>query len=128
MLRAVEAIRGILVSCRHAFEGIFFAARSQRNFRMHLLAAGGILFLGKILNLSRTELVLAILTVSLVLMGELLNTAVELLLNLIEARDHPVVRVAKDVAAGAVLLAIVGSLGVGWLLFGPHLVGIRPIP
>lgn len=119
-------IRGIAISARHAAKGFLFAIRSQRNFRIHLLAAAGVLLLGKILNLSRAEQGLLLLAVSLVLMGELLNTAVELLLNLIEARDHPVVRVAKDVAAGAVLLAIVGSLGVGWLLLGPRLIGIRP--
>ena len=54
-------------------------------------------------------------------LAELFNTALEYLLNVLEARDHPIVRTAKDVAAGGTLAAVIGSVGVGLLLFGPRL-------
>ncbi len=113
-----------MTSCFHAVEGILFAAHSQRNFRMHLAAGALVLAAGWWLNFSRLEMVLLILTVSLVISGELLNTALELVLNLLEARDHPVSRAAKDVAAGAVFMAVIGSVGVAVFLFGPKLTAL----
>ena len=120
-MKLFELIRGIFTSCVYATHGILFAARSQRNFRMHLLAAGMVLVGAVALRFNRLELVLIILTVSLVILGELFNTGLEFLLNLLEARDHPTVRAVKDIAAGAVFMAVVGSIGIGVLLFGPKL-------
>jgi diacylglycerol kinase len=74
-----------------------------------------------LLGLSRLEFILLLLTITGVMAGELLNTAVELILNLLEGREHPVVRLAKDVAAGGVLMAILGAVVVGLFLFGPRL-------
>lgn len=117
----LEPIREITTSCAYALQGIFFAARSQRNFRIHLLAAAGVLAAGSALRFSRLEMILLILTVSLVIVGEMFNTALEFLLNLLEARNHPAVRAVKDIAAGAVFMTVVGSVAVGMLLFGPRL-------
>lgn len=123
-MRWLEPIRGIMTSCAYAMRGIFFAARSQRNFRIHLAAAAGVLAAGVALRFSRLELILLILTVSLVVVGELFNTALEFLLNLMEARNHPAVRAVKDIAAGAVFMTVVGSVAAGILLFGPRLLTI----
>ena len=119
-----DPIRGILNSCRFALRGIAFAARAQRNIRIHFIAAALALFTGFLLRFDRLEMVLLILTVSLVVMGELLNTALEYLLNLLEARDHPTVRAVKDIAAGAILMAVIGSIGAGLFLFGPRFLGL----
>ncbi|MBI3317858.1 MAG: diacylglycerol kinase family protein [Candidatus Omnitrophica bacterium] len=116
-----EPIRGVWVSCQYAVRGIRFAFRSQRNFRIHLLAAIGALALGGAWGFSRLEMVLLLLTVMVVILAEMMNTSLEFILNLLERRDHPVVRAAKDIAAGAVLIAVAGSVGVGLFLFGPRL-------
>ncbi len=121
MISLMELIRGVILSSRCALAGLAYAFRTQRNLRIHLTTAVGVVTAGLILRFNRAEVVLLVLTISIVLMGELLNTSVELLLNLLESRDHPVVRVAKDVAAGAVLMTILGAVGVGLILFGPHL-------
>ncbi len=121
MKRPLELIRAVWVSCAHAGRGILFAARAQRNFRLHLLAAVSVLALAVAFHFGRLEMILVILTVSLVILGELLNTALEYTLNLLEAHHHPVVRTAKDIAAGGVLLCVLGSIGVGILLFGPRI-------
>jgi len=123
-MKPLDLIRGILTSCAHAARGIGFAARSQRNFRIHLLAAGAVLAGALALGLSRVELVLLILTAGLVILGELINTGLEFLLNLLEARNHPTVRMVKDIAAGAVLTAVIGSVAVAFLLFGPKLLEV----
>ncbi len=117
----LDQLWSILVSCGYALRGFYFTLRSQRNFRIHTLVGAGVLVLGVAFRFSRVEMVLLILTVSIVMMGELLNTALELTLNLLEARNHPVAKAAKDAAAGGVLLAVVGSVVIGLFLFGSHL-------
>ena len=123
-MKLFELIRGIIRSCSYALNGIIFAARSQRNFRIHLLAAVLVPAAAVALGFGRLELVLVILTVSVVVLGELLNTGLEFLLNLLEARDHPTVRAVKDITAGAVFMAVVGSVVIAALLFGPRLMGL----
>lgn len=120
-MNLLELMRGILTSCGYACRGIAFALRSQRNFRIHFGVGVAVLAAAVALGFSRTERVLLILTVGLVILGELLNTALELALNLLEAQEHPVARAAKDVAAGGVFLAVLASIAVGLLLFGPRL-------
>lgn len=116
-----EDLRAFIGSCGCALKGTSFAFRSQRNFRIHLVVAAVVLFGGAALGLNRQEFILLLLTVTLVLVTELVNTALEFAMDLVEARDHPVVRHAKDVSAGAVLMAVTGSVVVGALLFGPKL-------
>ena len=119
--KKLEGLRWFLASCGHACRGIGFAIRSQRNFRIHVLAGVLVPAAAVALRFSSVKLILTLLTVMLVILGELLNTALEFALNLVEARDHPVVRTAKDIAAGGVLLTVFGSVLVGLLLFGPPL-------
>ena len=122
--RIAEPIRGILASCGCATQGIGFAARAQRNLRVHFSAAVIVIGAGLWLHLSRVEMAILLLTVSLVIMGELLNTALEYLLNLMEARHHPTVRAVKDIAAGAIFMSVLGAIGVGILLLGPRLLAL----
>lgn len=115
-----ELIRGLSRSIHCALHGLSLAFRSQRNVRIHLLAAVVVLASAVYLRFSRQEMVLLILTIGLVLAGELLNTALEVALNLLESRHHPAVRHSKDIAAGAVLVTVFGSVAVAVLLFVPH--------
>ena len=124
MKRVREDLRAFGGSFRCALEGILFTAKSQRNFKIHLGVAAVILYAGVLLRFSRLEFILLLLTVVMVLLTELLNTALEAALNLVETRHHPVVRHAKDIAAGAVLLAVMGAIAVGALLFWPKLHGL----
>lgn len=123
----LEGIRRFLISCGNACRGVLFALRSQRNFRIHFGIGIFVLAAGVALRFNRTEMELLVLTVGLVILGELLNTALELTLNLLEAREHPVARAAKDVAAGGVFLMVLASIVVGIFLFGPRLLAILPM-
>ncbi len=113
--------RTFFTSLANALEGLAYALKSQRNLRIHLAAGVVAVTAAVAMEFSRVELILVILTVCLVVLGEMLNTALEFALNLLEARHHPVVRAAKDLAAGGVLTAVAGSIVVGLLLFGPRL-------
>ena len=121
MSRNSSGRRTFFASLANAFEGLSYALKSQRNLQIHLAAGVVAVVAAVAMELSRVEVVLVVLTVCLVVLGEMLNTALEFALNLLEARHHPVVRAAKDLAAGGVLTAVAGSIVVGFLLFGPRL-------
>lgn len=117
--------RGFWHSVGYALRGLLFAVRTQRNLRWHVAAACGVLLLSARLGLSRTELAALVLVIGLVLCAEILNTAVELTIDMIKITEHPVARLVKDVAAGAVLVTVFMALGVAWLLLVPRL-GFHP--
>ena len=121
MKELMEGIRGFRDSCGHACRGIIFAVHSQRNVRIHLLFAVIALGVAVALKFSPVRLILVILTIMSVIVAELLNTALEFAMDLVEARHHPVVKTAKDIAAGGVFLAVCSSIAIGLLLFGPSL-------
>ena len=105
----------------HAFRGLFYAWETQRHLRVHLALATLAILLGLTLRIGATEWALLALTIALVLSLELLNTVVEAVVDLVTPDYHPLARVAKDVAAGAVLVGAIGGLAVGAFLFLPRL-------
>ena len=96
--------------------------RSEPNARIHLLATAFALIAGTALELSGLEWALIVVAIALVLMAEALNTALEQLANALMPSHHPLVGSAKDLGAGAVLIAAVGAAVIGALVLGPHLV------
>ncbi len=107
-----------LASVNCAIEGILWAVRTQRHLRWHFLAAIAVLLTAVFLRLSALEFILLTLAITLVLFAELFNTAVEALVDLISPDYHPLARRAKDVAAGAVLIASIGAAVLGYLALG----------
>lgn len=101
-----------------AIEGFFYVIKTERNMRIHFLLAIFILLLGIFLNLTSSEMMILVVAVTLVLAAEMINTAVELIVNtFVRTEYHPIARIIKDVSAGAVLLAAIGATIVGYLLF-----------
>ena len=113
--------RNILDSFRFAFSGLRYALRTQRNTRIHLSIAAAVVALGVWLNLPFTQWAILALTVGFVLVGEMLNTVAETLVDLISPGYHPLAKIVKDVTAGAVLLTAIISVIVGLLVLGPPL-------
>ena len=105
----------------HAFSGLFFALRTQRNMPIHLVIAAGVIGLGVWLGLSTTQWAVLALTIGSVLAAELLNSSLEVVVDMVSPDYHPLAKRAKDVAAGAVLLAAMVSVLVGLLILGPPL-------
>ncbi|MDH7498576.1 MAG: diacylglycerol kinase family protein, partial [Syntrophomonadaceae bacterium] len=108
-------------SFAHALRGIGYVLATQRNMRVHTLAALAALLLAARLQVARWEWAAIIFAIALVLASEAMNTAVEKTVDLATDEFHPLARAAKNCAAGAVLLAAAAALGIGWVVFGQRL-------
>lgn len=116
----VESRRSLRQAFAYAFEGLRYAVRTQRTFRIQLVIAFGIGILLLWLRLPVLESAVIVLSVLLVLVVELLNTCVELAVDLLTARNHhDLAKVAKDLAAAAVVVAAAGAVLIGILILGP---------
>jgi diacylglycerol kinase (ATP) len=104
-------------SFHHAFEGIVHAARTQPNLRLHLIAAALVFAATLFLRLGRPYVIGIVIVIALVLAFELLNTALEAVVDLMTLAHHPLAKVAKDAAAGAVLVVAFAAVIVGYLTF-----------
>ena len=110
-----------LQSVNLAIEGIIYSVRTQRHMRYHLYSALAALILSLILNITRIEFILLCMAIVLVLVTEMLNTALEVTVDLISEEYHPLAKIAKDIAAGVVLVASLGALTLGYLILYPPL-------
>lgn len=108
---------GLARSFNSALEGIVYALRTQRNVKIHFVITALVLVASVWLSITKTELILLLITIALVLVTEMLNSSLEVLLDLAVDRYHPMARVAKDVAAGAVLFATLNAVVIGYLIF-----------
>ena len=106
-----------LDSFRHAVEGVMHTFRTQQNMRFHFFTVVLVLGAGLLYRLPRLEMLVLLFTVSLVLVTEMFNTAVEAVVDMITQSYHPAAKFAKDIAAGAVLIASVNALVVGLIIF-----------
>lgn len=118
--------RNFLESLHFATAGVLYAFRTQRNVRTHFAMGGLVLLFALHLPLSRAELALLLLTIGFVVAAELMNTAVELVVDLLSERYHRLAQLAKDVAAGTVLVAAVTAVFVGYVLFFDRLSSLHP--
>lgn len=114
---------GLARSFNSALEGIVYALRTQRNVKIHFVVTALVLFASVWLSITKTELILLLITIALVLVTEMINSSLEVVLDLAVERYHPLARVAKDVAAGAVLFATLNAVVVGYLIFFEALKG-----
>lgn len=113
-------------SFRFAFQGLWYALNTQRNMRLHLLSAATVLALGWVLRLPRREFIVVLAVIMVVMVAEMLNTAIEATVDLSCQEIHPLAQIAKDVAAGAVLLGAMGAAALGLWVFFPELARMGP--
>jgi len=119
--------RNIIESFNYAINGIIYGIKTQRNLKIHCFAALGVLFLSLFYDFTKIELLLLILTITIVFVAEMINTAIEKVVDLVSENYHPLAKIAKDVAAGAVLIAAVNAVIVGYILFfsNPNIIGSK---
>ncbi len=111
----------IVESFNYAVEGIIHVLRTHRNMRIHLGAATVVLVLALWIGVDRLELVALLLAIAFVLIAEMVNSAIEAAIDLATSSFDPLAKLAKDIAAGAVLIASVNAIAVGYLVFSAHL-------
>lgn len=114
-------------SFRYAFSGWKYVLRTQKNASIHAIISIVVIFLAFLLKLGLRDLAVLIITITIVWMGEFLNTALEAVVDLASPQFHPLAKVGKDVGAAAVLIAALASILVGLLILGPPLVAFLQI-
>jgi diacylglycerol kinase (ATP) len=107
----------LLDSFNYAFEGIIHVLRTQRNLRIHFIAAVLVFGAAIAVGVSRIQLIALVLAIAFVLVAEMLNTAIEGVIDVSTTSFDPNAKLAKDIAAGAVLIASITALVVGYLVF-----------
>lgn len=111
----------LFASFRYAAAGIYFCLRTQRNMRVHVVAGFAAMALGLWLRVPLFALAIVAVVASLVVTMEMLNTAIENAVDLYTHRRHPLAKIAKDVAAAAVLVSAINAALVGVIVLGPPL-------
>ena len=103
----------------YAWSGILYGIKAERNLKFHLFAATVVVFTGLITGLSVMEWCIVLLLIGGMLALEMMNAAIERVVDLITMESHPLAKHAKDLAAGAVLIYAIISAVIGWLIFVP---------
>ena len=111
----------ILQSFNWAFEGVIHVLRTERNMRIHFALATAVLILAFSYGVTKLELMALLIAISFVLIAEMVNTAVEATIDLATTSFDPLAKIAKDIAAGAVLIAAVNAVVIGYLVFADRL-------
>lgn len=114
-------IRKHHISFKNAFAGLFWALRSQPNFKVHFTLALGALIGGWYLHITRIEMIIVVFTIVLGLAAEMINTSLESMTDLITKEWRQEAKIAKDVSAGMMLLVSFGAVGVALIIFLPYL-------
>jgi diacylglycerol kinase (ATP) len=112
----------ILESFNFAFEGVIHVLRTQRNMRIHFVIAAAVLVAALALGVDKGELIALLLAISFVLIAEMINTALEAGIDVATTSFDPLAKLAKDIAAGAVLIATVNAVAIGYLVFSDQIV------
>jgi diacylglycerol kinase len=112
------------IGFRYAWNGIKEVYKSERNFRLHLMIALIVIGAAFVMKLSPLEWTAIIIVIAVVLSLEMINSAIEKLLDHIAPEQHPIIGSIKDITAGAVLVASIGSIFIGIIIFLPKFLSV----
>ncbi|PIR76796.1 MAG: hypothetical protein COU32_00080 [Candidatus Magasanikbacteria bacterium CG10_big_fil_rev_8_21_14_0_10_42_10] len=115
-------IKQFFSSTRYAVQGICYVFRNEQNFRIQLVVAVVVAGFAWYFPLSDAERILVLLLIMLIFILELVNSAIERFTDILKPRMHQHVRVVKDIMAGTVLIASVGAMILGLMIFAPHII------
>jgi diacylglycerol kinase (ATP) len=112
--------RSFVTSLNNAVNGFLHVLKTERNMRIHFLVGAAVLLFGVLLGVTRLEWILLCIAICFVFITEMINTVIEETVDMIEEEIHPQVRIIKDAAAGAVLVAVACALFVGFFVFSRY--------
>ena len=111
----------IIRSFRFAFEGIWVGVKSEANWTIGIVEAIVVICAGFYLNISKSDWIIVILLIGLVLYAELCNSAIEAIVDSFTPEEHPKAKLAKDFSAGSVVILIIAAAVIGWIIFWPYI-------
>lgn len=110
-------IKNLIDSFNYAVTGILMAMKTEKNLRIHYLMSIVVIIFSLFFDFSRLEFMILLFAISLVIVTEMINTAIEKTIDIITKKYHPLAKIAKDISAGAVLISAINAVVVGYLLF-----------
>lgn len=113
--------KGRILSFKNAFEGIWVALKQEPNLKIHLTVATLVLALAIMLKVTKTDFILIVILIGLVVAVELTNTAIETVVDSFTQKEHPGAKLAKDVSSGAVLFIAISAAAAGIIIFLPYI-------
>ena len=111
----------IINSFKYAFEGIFTSFKTERNMKIHVLIMILVILTGVILKIDKMDWIICIILFALVIGGELFNTTIETVVDMIMPEKNEKAKIAKDISAGAVLVLAIGAAIIGIMIFLPKI-------
>ena len=117
-------MKKLIKSFKYAVEGIFTGIKKEQNMKIHIVIMILVIIFGILLKISKIEWIICIALFGLVISMELINTAIENAVDLITKEKNEQAKIAKDVAAGAVLVSAMASAIIGLMIFVPKILAI----
>ncbi len=114
-------MKKVLKSFKYAFDGIFTGIKEEQNMKIHITIMILVIIFGIMLKISKMEWIICIILFGLVISMELINTAIENTVDLVTKEKNEQAKIAKDVAAGAVLVSAIASAIIGLIIFVPKI-------
>ena len=120
----VNKSKNVISSFKYSFQGMFSALKTERNLKIHVTIMILVIIAGIVLKISKIEWIICIILFGLVIGGEMLNSAIETVVDIAMPDINPKAKFAKDAAAGAVLVFAIASAIIGFMIFGPKLIAL----
>ena len=119
-----QEYKKLINSFKYAIEGIISSFKTERNMKIHVLAMIVVIALGLFFKLNKVEWCFIIIAIASVISAELFNTAIETVVDMVSPERNPKAKLAKDIAAGAVLVVAIGAAIIGFIIFGPQIIDV----
>lgn len=119
-----QEYKKLINSFKYAIEGIISSFKTERNMKIHVLAMIVVIALGLFFKLNKVEWCFIIIAIASVISAELFNTAIETVVDMVSPERNPKAKLAKDIAAGAVLVVAIGAAIIGFIIFGPKIINV----
>lgn len=120
-IKVIEKSKKLINSFKYAIQGILSSFKTERNMKIHIFIMILVIIAGFILKINKYEWIACILCFAIVISGELFNTAIETVVNMVMPYKNDKAKIAKDIAAGAVLTLAIGAAVIGVIIFVPKI-------
>ena len=119
-----QEYKKLINSFKYAIEGIISSFKTERNMKIHVFAMIVVIALGFFFKLDKVEWCFVIIAIASVISAELFNTAIETVVDMVSPEKNPKAKLAKDIAAGAVLVVAICAAIIGFIVFGPRVINV----